>query len=86
MSSPANSTRPALGAVKPEITLNNVVLPAPFGPMIAVTPCAAIIERHIVDRDESAEAARHVIEAQEAHAPSFPADHKRDSDARPPGA
>src|SRR4051812_28916254 len=33
MSRPSRRTRPALGARRPVITLNRVVLPAPFGPM-----------------------------------------------------
>ena len=41
MSSPANTMRPAFGVWKPEIRLNSVVLPAPFGPMTAVTPPSA---------------------------------------------
>ena len=37
MSSPASFTRPRSGRIAPEIRLKNVVLPAPFGPMIAVS-------------------------------------------------
>src|SRR3954464_12617886 len=40
-SSPRNSIVPELGAVSPEMTLNSVVLPAPFGPRMArLSPCA----------------------------------------------
>ena len=41
MSSPANTMRPAFGVWKPEMRLNSVVLPAPFGPITAVTPPSA---------------------------------------------
>ena len=41
MSSPANTMRPAFGVWNPEIRLNSVVLPAPFGPITAVTPPSA---------------------------------------------
>ena len=37
MSAPSKRMRPSLGVKRPEITLNVVVLPAPFGPIIAVT-------------------------------------------------
>jgi hypothetical protein len=33
MSSPANSTAPAVGRIWPRIALNSVVLPLPLGPM-----------------------------------------------------
>ena len=40
-SSPRKSIVPELGLTSPEMTLNNVVLPAPFGPRIArLSPCA----------------------------------------------
>src|SRR5713226_7260007 len=35
MSRPSNATRPDVGGTAPEIALNKVVLPAPFGPMMA---------------------------------------------------
>jgi hypothetical protein len=34
MSWPSRKNRPAVGASSPEISLKNVLLPAPFGPMI----------------------------------------------------
>src|SRR5215471_12420626 len=37
MSAPLKRTRPAFGGKTPEIALNKVVLPAPFGPINAVT-------------------------------------------------
>ena len=37
MSSPASVTRPLSGRIAPEMRLKKVVLPAPFGPMIAVS-------------------------------------------------
>src|SRR5581483_4683364 len=40
-SAPRNSIEPAVGGTSPEMTLNNVVLPAPFGPRMArLSPCA----------------------------------------------
>jgi len=33
MSSPSKTTRPSVGSYAPVMTLNSVVLPAPFGPM-----------------------------------------------------
>ena len=40
-SCPRNSTDPDVGSMSPEMTLNNVVFPAPFGPRIArLSPCA----------------------------------------------
>ena len=35
--------------------LKNVVLPAPFGPMIARSSPAATLQRDIIDRDQAAE-------------------------------
>src|SRR6478736_1784670 len=41
VSFPRNSIVPAVGSMSPEITLNSVVLPAPFGPRMARrSPCA----------------------------------------------
>src|SRR3954454_8324770 len=37
MSCPPSATRPWVGGCSPQMTLNNVVLPAPFGPMRPVT-------------------------------------------------
>src|SRR5438093_849874 len=37
MSLPANETVPSVGGCSPQITLNSVVLPAPFGPIRPVT-------------------------------------------------
>src|SRR2546430_3358802 len=43
MSRPSKRTRPASGRTWPVIRLKSVVLPAPFGPMIAVTRPAATV-------------------------------------------
>src|SRR5690349_2512271 len=41
MSSPRNSSAPEVGGKSPEMTLNSVVFPAPFGPRMArLSPCA----------------------------------------------
>ena len=48
MSSPESMTRPASGRIAPEIRLKKVVLPAPFGPMIAVSEPGANFERDIL--------------------------------------
>src|SRR5947208_4372995 len=41
MSRSSRKTRPAVGVCRPVMTLNSVVLPAPFGPMSPVTRLAA---------------------------------------------
>ena len=43
VSVPANVTRPPVGRYMPVTQLNSVVLPAPFGPMTAVTEPGAIV-------------------------------------------
>ena len=40
ISCPSNRIEPASGGTRPETTLNNVVLPAPFGPISPVMPPA----------------------------------------------
>ena len=48
-SSSSRCTRPRFGAIEPEMRLNSVVLPAPFGPMIAKISAVLDRERHAVD-------------------------------------
>ncbi len=45
--------------------LNTVVLPAPFGPISAVTSPRADPEGEVVDRDEAAEAHRQVFDGED---------------------
>ncbi len=40
---PSMNTAPVFGRVRPEITLNSVVLPAPLGPMMPVTAPASAV-------------------------------------------
>ena len=49
------------------MTLNSVVLPAPFGPMSPVMQPALDGERRAVDREESAELHRHVVDVEQRH-------------------
>ena len=46
---------PVVGGKKPEIMLKNVVLPAPFGPMMARSSPFADGQRDVLDRDQAAE-------------------------------
>ena len=46
---PSIDTRPDLGASSPLTTLNNVVLPAPFGPISPVTPAWATVEGDVAE-------------------------------------
>jgi hypothetical protein len=57
MSCPNSSTRPELGGKSPQIRLNSVVLPAPFGPSTARRSPAATGERDVAHRGERPEAA-----------------------------
>ena len=68
--------------------LKSVVLPAPFGPMIAVMPLAGDFERDVVEGDQAAEPSRDVVETQDAHASFRPEreDSNFGSEAMPPGA
>ena len=50
-------SRPASGRNAPEIRLKNVVLPAPFGPITAVSEPAGKLERDVADRGDAAEGA-----------------------------
>ena len=52
---PAKATDPASAGMKPPITSNNVVLPAPLGPMSPVSPPARTSEGDVVDRHHPAE-------------------------------
>ena len=88
MFSPPKKTLPAVGVLKPEMILNSVVLPAPFGPMIAVMPRARHVERDVFEGDEAAEPPRDVVEPQDAHAGFLRGsdDSSFGSEAMPPGA
>ena len=58
---PPIATRPAVSRPMPQIALNSVVLPAPFGPIsdVSVPGCSA--NDDVVDRDQPAEALRHAV-------------------------
>ena len=64
MSSPASFMRPRSGRIAPEIRLKNVVLPAPFGPIIAVSEPAGEVERDILHGGDAAEGFREVLDLQ----------------------
>ena len=64
MSRPANTMVPASGASRPEIWLISVVLPAPFGPMMACSSPGMHVERQIVGDDEAAEVLAQAFEPQ----------------------
>ena len=68
MSSPSNAMRPSVGGKKPEMTLNSVVLPAPFGPMTANTVAFRHVEADRVVGDEAAEALGDILDREERHA------------------
>ena len=55
MSSPLNKMRPAVGRSTPVRQLKNVLLPAPFGPMMARTSSRADLEIDLRKRGQSAE-------------------------------
>ena len=55
MSSPSSSTSPASGGNAPLIRLKNVLLPAPFGPIIAESEPDGKSKRHVVDRPHATE-------------------------------
>ena len=56
-SSPRKSTRPAVGASRPEIRWKSVVFPAPFGPMTARSSPGCDREADAVDGLQGAEGA-----------------------------
>ena len=58
MSCPSSRTRPRFGSVMPEMALNSVVLPAPFGPMMPLMLPSDDAERQVVDRAQAAEGHR----------------------------
>ena len=51
----------------PEIRLNNVVLPAPFGPMIAKISAVIDREGHAVDGAHAAEIDAQILRGQHGH-------------------
>ena len=56
MSSPLNRMRPEVGRSTPVRQLKKVLLPAPFGPMMARISPRWIVEIDVVERGQSAEA------------------------------
>ncbi len=59
-----NAPRPALGRMKPVMTLKAVVLPAPLGPIrLTISPWFDR-EAHVGDRDQAAEMHRDVLDRQ----------------------
>ena len=66
---PAKRMRPQSGASKPEIWLISVVLPAPFGPMMACNSPGATSSVTIVGHGKPAEAFAQVLEAQDRAQP-----------------
>ncbi len=58
MSAPPSKIEPELGAIRPEIRLNSVVLPAPFGPMTACTPPGSTVSLDRVHRDQTGKPSR----------------------------
>ena len=64
-SCPAKRMVPALGRNWPINWLISVVLPAPFGPMIACNSPLRDIERKIVGGDDAAEAPDQIFDAQQ---------------------
>ena len=65
MSRPSKNTRPLSAGSRPEIRLKNVVLPAPFGPMMACSCPPGSDEAEIVDRRQTAESLRQMLGAQD---------------------
>ena len=55
MSSPLNTMRPAVGRSTPVRQLKNVLLPAPFGPMMARISPRCDLEVDAVERGQTAE-------------------------------
>ena len=65
--------RPSLGAMKPVMMANSVVLPAPFGPISAVMRPASAVNDARVDGEQAAEAARDILDPQQlSHAGAPP--------------
>ena len=56
MDSPSNSMSPDVGSSMPVSWLKNVVLPAPFGPMIDTIAPRGIVEVDVAVRHQAAEA------------------------------
>ena len=68
MSCPSNMMVPAVGGKKPLIRLKKVVLPAPFGPMMARSSPFATFKRDVAHGDEAAEALGDVVDLEDVHA------------------
>ncbi len=67
MSSPSSRISPDVGGKKPVIRLKNVVLPAPFGPMIARSSPGRDVQGDVVDRDQAAERLGRAADFEQAH-------------------
>ena len=59
---------PEVGGKNPLIRLKKVVLPAPFGPMIARNSPFAHVQRHVADGHEIAESLGDVVDFEDVHA------------------
>ena len=68
MSRPSNRIEPAVGANRPLTRLKNVVLPAPFGPMIARNSPGSMVRDTLVDGDQAAETLRCALDLKQGHA------------------
>ena len=55
MSSPNHLTEPPVGRCTPAMTLNNVVLPEPFGPMIPEDLTVVDLHVHTIERVNATE-------------------------------
>ncbi len=53
-----NSSRPVIGTTNPLSTLRNVVLPAPFGPMMANTSSRPTLPGHAIEGNDATEVDR----------------------------
>ena len=65
---PPSDTEPLLGRCRPVMTLNNVVLPAPFGPISPVTDSRFGTERDAGEGGHPAEADAHMLHGERGRA------------------
>ena len=68
MSRPSKVMVPEVGGKNPLIRLKKVVLPAPFGPMIAHSSPFATLQRDVAHRHEIAEPLGDVVDFENVHA------------------
>ena len=71
MSSPLNRIRPEVGRSTPVRQLKKVLLPAPFGPMIARIFAPANFEIDVIESGQSAEADGEPLRAQQRDRRAF---------------